>query len=113
MVSYSSNYPDRSSNAPRKRESDRRQASGRSRLVNVSPNAFFERTRDEIDLANQARAILIIDQRRSTAAGIKMDLGAGEPLLDDCREFRSADAPAAAIVGKMREFGFERQANQL
>src|ERR1700691_1279366 len=76
-------------------------------------NALFERPRNKINLANQAGPVLIVDQRRASAAGVKIDLCVGQPFSDDGGELAGADALSAAIVGKMREMRLKSQANQL
>ncbi len=93
-------------------ELHRRQARRRPGFVDVRANSVFERAGREIDFANQARAVLIVDQR-SAGAVAKINLRTGKPFLDDRGELRGGNALAAVVVCEVRELRFERKAYEL
>src|SRR5215469_7801290 len=97
---------------PRAKDLHRRQTGRDAGLVDVSSNAFFERTRHEIDFANQACAILIVDQR-SASAHSETDPRIRQPFPDDVRQLGGSDTTAAAIVSEVPKLRLEREAHEL
>src|ERR1700751_802969 len=101
-----------SSRVPLKSKLERRKPCRCACLVNVCTNALFERVRREINFANQASAILIVDQRRATPGG-ELDLRAGKPFIHDGGELGSRDRVSAVVVSEVSELRLECEANKL
>lgn len=75
-------------------------------------NPFLERARHKINLLNQARSILVIDQRRASARS-EMYLRSWDPLCNNCSKLRRGNTVTAVIVNKVIEFRFEREPHEL
>src|ERR1700733_8281645 len=91
---------------------DSPQARSESSLINVRSDAFLQRARCKINLANQTGAVLMINQRRAGAFR-KSDLRVGNPFFHNRRELRGRDAVTAIIVDEVGELGLQGEPHEL
>ena len=78
----------------------------------MCPDPFFKRARHKIDLANQTRTVLMVNERRVRAVS-EVYLCFGDPFSDDRRELGGRDAMTAIIVDEVSEPGLKRESHEL